>query len=69
MIELLSETVGCLGASAISKYYTGHCASIERGVIVGFEEGPIGAPYVRWLDGFHVSLEERCMVRVVNEKR
>ena len=41
----------------------------EMGIIVGFEEGLIGAPYVRWLDGFHVSLEERCMVRVINESR
>ena len=41
----------------------------ELGVIVGFEEGPIGAPYVRWLDGFYVSLEERCMLKVVNESR
>ena len=41
----------------------------ELGVIVGFEEGPIQAPYVRWLDGFYVSLEERCMVKVINESR
>ena len=41
----------------------------ELGIIVGFEEGPIGAPYVRWLDGFYVSLEERCMVRVLSEER
>ena len=41
----------------------------ELGVIVGFEEGPIQAPYVRWLDVVYVSLEERCMVKVVNESR
>ena len=41
----------------------------ELGIIVGFEEGPIGAPYVRWLDGFYVSLEERCMVKVLSEER
>tara|TARA_R110000824_G_C15038718_1_gene660171 strand:+ start:66 stop:248 length:183 start_codon:yes stop_codon:yes gene_type:complete len=40
----------------------------ELGVIVGFEEGPIQAPYVRWLDGFYVSLEERCMVEVLGEE-
>ena len=40
----------------------------ELGIIVGFEEGPIGAPYVRWLDGFYVSLEERCMVEVLSEE-
>ena len=41
----------------------------ELGIIVGFEEGPIGAPYVRWLDGFYVCLEERCMVKVLSEDR
>ena len=43
----------------------------ELGIIVGFEEGPIGAPYVRWFTnphGDYVSLEEYCMVEVISEE-
>ena len=54
----------------VKRHPTPYCSlHPELGVIVGFEEGPIGAPYVRWLDGFYVSLEERCMVKVINESR
>ena len=44
----------------------------ELGIVVGFEEGPLQAPYVRWftnLHGDYVSLEEHCMVEVLSEER
>ena len=44
----------------------------ELGIVVGFEEGPLQAPYVRWFTNPHeeyVSLEERCMVEVLSEER
>ena len=43
----------------------------ELGIVVGFEEGPLQAPYVRWftnLHGDYVSLEEHCMVEVLSEE-
>ncbi len=44
----------------------------ELGIIVGFEEGPLQDPYVRWFTNPHgpyVSLEDRSIMEVVNEKR
>ena len=46
--------------------------SRELGIIVGFEEGPLQDPYVRWFTNPHgpyVSLEDRSIMEVVNEKR
>ena len=43
----------------------------ELGIVVGLEEGPLQAPYVRWftnLHGDYVSLEEHCMVEVLSEE-
>ncbi len=44
----------------------------ELGIIVGFEEGPLQDPYVRWFmnpHGPYVSLEDRSMMEVISESR
>ena len=44
----------------------------ELGIIVGFEEGPLQDPYVRWFmnpHGPYVSLEDRSMMEVVSGSR
>ena len=43
----------------------------ELGIIVGFEEGPLQDPYVRWFmyPGPYVSLEDRSMMEVVSGSR